>query len=127
MPYTSHRPSGEIGVRWAVSCSHRRYSSGRNDRGCWAISVELSVTMIRVSPSLMALVVMVRILQIAGPPDVDQSGFGRQGDVLPAIHGQLDVDQRRGWKLDRFAGELLDEILEPRVMPDDHDRAGGPG
>src|SRR5687767_9344018 len=46
-------------MRWAVSCSHRPYSSGRNDRGCCASRVELAVTTASASPSLMAVIVMV--------------------------------------------------------------------
>src|SRR5574341_147009 len=111
MPYTSQRPSGDSGVRWAVSCSHRRYSSGPSDRGCCAMSVELSVTMTRASPSVRALVTMVRILPIAGTPDIDQISVLSRRDVFPLFCLQLEVDKRRGRELDRFARQLLDEIL----------------
>ena len=40
MPYTSHCPSGERGVRWAVSCSQRPYSCGSTGRGCCAALAE---------------------------------------------------------------------------------------
>jgi hypothetical protein len=59
-----------------------------------------------------------------GPPEAHERPSGRQFEVEPPIDRQANLREGGGRQVLPLAGQLLDQLFEPRIVPDDHHGVG---
>src|SRR5262245_38209106 len=65
-----------------------------------------------------------KLCQFLGPPKAHERPSGRQFEIAPLIDWQANLREGGGRQVLPLAGQLLDQLFEPRIVPDDHHGLG---
>jgi hypothetical protein len=89
--------------------------------------------MVQRQAAMVAFVMIFRVLHLAGsvrlwqflrPPVAHEPASGRRFEIAPANDRKDNLCESAGRQVRPLAGQFLDELLEPRIVPDDHHSVG---
>ena len=66
----------------------------------------------------------VQLCQFLASPEAHERPSGRQFEIAPLIDRQTNLREGGGRQVLALASQLLDQLFEPRIVPDDHHGLG---